>query len=151
MKISHHDAATMLSEYLSMLFRADITVPMPNPETPDVRLPTIQRFIEHLPKVVQRAVDGAELSFYLPLVQGGKGTSLSPQVAQTVNVLLSEAFNSSDPPSQDPISVPTFFYNDGSTMVIVFNPMMLAIAVQMMVQNSQVMFFVKNGIIKARG
>ena len=151
MQISHQDAAAMLSEYLSTLFRAEITVPLPNPETPDVLVPTISRFIEHLPKVVQMAVDGSELHFSLPLVQGSKGTSLSPQVAQTVNALLFEAFNLYDPPRDDPFSVPTFFYNDGSTMVIVFNPMMLAIAVQMMVQNSQVMFFVKNGIIKARG
>jgi hypothetical protein len=151
MTISHQDAAAMLSEYLSTLFRAEIIVPLPKPEAPYVRIPSIQRFIEHLPRVVQRAVDGAELSFCLPLVQGSKGTSLSPQVAQTINVLLFEAFTLTDPPSQDPISVPTFFYGDGSTMVIVFNPCMLAIAVQMMVQNSQVMFFVKNGIIKARG
>lgn len=151
MRISHFDAAAMLSEYLSVLFRADITVPMPNPEMPDVLNPTIQRFIEHLPRTIQRAVDGAELSFYLPLVQGSKGTSISPLVAHTINALLAEASNLSDPPSQDSISVPTFFYNDGSTMVISFNPCMLAIAVQMMVQNTQVMFFVKNSIVQARG
>ena len=140
--LTHHEAAITLSKYLSSLFRANIIIPSPNPEHPNVRNPSLDNFIEHLPKVVQRAVDGAELRFLLPLVQGSKGTSLSPQVAATVNALLAEASNESDPPTIDPIDVPTFFYNDGSTMVISFNPGMLAIAVQMMVQNPAVARFV---------
>ncbi len=147
MNLSNQSAAGPLSEYLSMLFRAEIHIPvMPIDRVSDI---SFRSFFQHLPKVVQRAVDGAELKFQLPLVQGSKGTSISPQVAQVINCLLQESSLTSPIVACEPFDVPTFFYGDGSTMVITFDMIELSGAMMIMVLNPLVGDFISNAL-KAR-
>ena len=141
---SRTNAAALLSEYLSMLLRANIQVPPLLDEGKPIK-PSIGFFMECLPQVNQRAVDGEELSFFLPLVASGKGTSLTPAVADAVNVLLAE-----DSP-RDFIEAPTFFYSDGSTMVIEFSKGSLGNAITILTESEAARIFVRNAITGAKG
>ena len=110
-------AQATLAEYLSSVFRTRIQIPdsygewNENWDILDVR---IKSFFSYLPTVRQLAVNGKFVDFFLPLVTQGKGTCLSPPVGQAVNLLIAED-------SSDKIEVPTFFYPDGSSMVIIFD------------------------------
>lgn len=141
---SRTGVARMLSEYLSALLRAEIIVPPLVDEQKPIKA-SVGAFLENLPRIVQRAVDGAELVFDLPLVAQGKGTSLSPQVAFTVNALLR------DNGPNDLIEIPTFFYSDGSTMVIVISKAKLGNAITMLTESEQVSSFMINAIAQMRG
>jgi hypothetical protein len=136
---SRTNAARLLSEYLSVLLRAEIVVPPLVDDQKSVK-GSVGAFLDSLPAIVQRAVDGAELVFALPLVAQGKGTSLTPQVAWTVNALLRD-----DGPS-DVIDVPTFFYSDGSTMVLTFSKSRLGNALTMLTESEKVLSFVTNAL-----
>lgn len=138
-------AANLLSTYLSLLFRASILVP---PEMPDVGKVTgnsIVNFLHDLPQIYQQAVDGPSLIFTLPLVASGKGTSLTPSIANVVNELLEEVV-STNTGSDQKIKIPTFFYGDGSTMVLVIVPVELGNAITIITQNKRVRNFLVDAI-----
>lgn len=148
--ISRTEAATLLSQYLGALLRADIRVHDAEPTSSGRAItPTLAYFLSLLPRVTQRAVDGAELVFALPLVASGKGTSLSPAVAMVVNALLFER-NEVDA-CVNIIEVPTFFYADGSTMVIQFWQDRLTNAVTVLQLSAQVRRFLTDALAGLKG
>ena len=145
-------AATQLSTYLSLLFRAQIIVP---PELADYDRATkpfqvsIAGLLGCLPQVYQQAVDGAKLVFALPLVASGKGTSFTPAVANVVNEMIEEVA-ASGKTSDKGIEVPTFFYSDGSTMVIKVFPTALGSAITILTESKQARNFVSDAILSLR-
>jgi hypothetical protein len=149
--ITRIEAARLLSTYISMLLRADIIIP---PTLPDFQKtdpkPTLRKVMQHLPTVCQRAVDGEELIFSLPLATQTKGTSLSQGVADVVNALLLESASSPPATEDNTIVAPTFFYPDGSAMVIKFAPIAIASAMTLLINCDAARMFIENAISKNR-
>jgi hypothetical protein len=81
---------------------------------------TFGYFITQLPTVRQRSLNGKFSDFLLPLVS--KPMHLAPHVGVVINAMLSDE-------NLDDFEVPTFFYPDGSTMVIAFSPRNLSWAI----------------------
>ena len=147
-------ASDLLSEYLSALLRVPIGVPVPILNDPAILklLPEkllISDFLLMMPQVVQKAVDGAEIWTELPLVAQGKGTTLSLPVSNVVNELLYEHRNTHT--DGYVFGVPTFFYADGSMMVIRFTPKKLFVAVVMLTKSPSLVNFVTNAIGGLKG
>ena len=119
------NARKALAHYLSDVFGGNFYFPdsLGGEPQEDPESYTFGVFIALLPLVRQKTVNGKTSDFFLPLVS--KQINLMPQVVQVINTLLTDQYDL-------PFEVPTFFYPDGSTMVINFDPQALAKAINIL-------------------
>lgn len=118
-------ARKALSHYLSDLFRVQIFLPESLGKEFDGTADehSFGTFIQLLPTVRQRAVNDKFVDFLLPLVS--KPIHLTKAVGDVINNLLADGHLTA-------FEVPTFFYPDGSTMVVKFDPIFLAQAISIL-------------------
>jgi hypothetical protein len=104
---------------------------------------TSDELLDNLPVVVQDRVGSDGLIFGLPFVAAGRGITLTADQSRAVWGLLGPAVDG----LTSIIRVPTFFYPDGSAMVIVFNALNLARAISIVRQNPDAIkpFYRKTG------
>jgi hypothetical protein len=124
------DARKALEHYLSDVFGVNFYFPDSLGERFDEReeenakeSTTFGYFITQLPTVRQKSINGKFSDFYLPLVS--KQINLAPHVVAVINTMLFDE-------SLDDFEVPTFFYPDGTTMVIAFSPRNISWAISIL-------------------
>ncbi len=118
-------ARKALSHYLSNTFGVNLYLPdsLGKEYDGDDESHSFGYFITLLPMVRQKSINDKNVDFSLPLVC--KPIRLTPAVAIVINALLMDG-------NLTFFEVPIFFYPDGSTMVINFDPIALATAVSIL-------------------
>lgn len=118
------DAGKALAHYLSDVFHVNFYFPGDLGEghgiKPEDEDQSFSYFISLLPLVRQKSVSGKTSDFFLPLV--AKPITFPPHIGVVINAMLADG-------QYTPFEVPTFFYPDGSTMVVSFDPAALSQAI----------------------